>query len=507
MTPPSPEALEAMIQHYIEATRRVLMGTLETLMQLSVPLVLLAGFLVLAAALTLQAMRNHGQNSDALLLRWRKAGGETVGYVLVLVAFLIGWNGLRTARLLAFQDIRWREAADVTKNPVPDAPPVTQYGPAVARLSEKPYVRSLTLPPDFLARLNDEGGDVLAPYLTDPTAGNLVSLRDTFRRNRRRVVFTRQATLINEEPIPFTDSRIDVKFRRLANRAYEAVFEGHYLFQNTSDKTSKIHFLFTLPDAGAVRDLSIAVDKQAIKEPITSTTGNSDTYEWKGDMQPQEKHEAVVRYRVNGARAWTYGLGSQRRRVEQFHLVADMGGSGFGFLRGSLQPTGDNGSVQSWDMSNVVTAQQIAFSFAPSGMGKKLYLQALSVLPVSLLLFLIGVGVCGYWFGPQPTASRLLAGVFLFAFGLGSSTVLAIYCGATIGLVAGPLIGAFLASTVLGRYSLLAALPVALLPATFLSEHNSGLMVFVLTLLTLFMVFAIIKVTRKTERAPLPVAG
>jgi hypothetical protein len=501
MPAPSPEYLGNMIQHYIETIRRVLAGFYE---QMAWPLVGGIGLFLLIAALSFSWLKQNGRDEGEIIRLWRRYGAEAFGYVLVALVFAIGWSGLQTVRVLALQDIHWRETAEVTKNPVPDATPVSQYGPAVARLSEKPYTRSLTLPPDFLNRLSSEGVEVLAPYLTDPTAGSLVRLRDTFKRNRRRIEFTRQATLLDEVPIPFTESKIDVRFKRLPDRAYEAAFEGHYLFENKHDSASTIHFLFTLPEAGAIRDLSIMVGKVALTEPTTKGTKNADTYEWKGEMQPGEKREAVVSYRVNGSRAWSYDLGSPRRRVQQFHLDADTGGGGVGFLRGSLLPTTDSGNSIGWDMSNVVTAQQIAVSFAPDSKRNQLYLQALSVMPVSLLLFLIGALVCGYWFGPPPTAERLLGGVLLFAFGLGSATVLTIYCGAPVAFICGPVIGAGLASATLGRHSLLAALPVALLPFAFLSEHNSGLIVFILTLLTLAAIFATIKMSRRKVRPPLP---
>ena len=64
----------------------------------------------------------------------------------------------------------------------------------------------------------------------------------------------------------------------------------------------------------------------------------SGSYEWQNPMQPGERKEAMIRYRILGANAWHYDLGSQRRRVKQFELDVS-GGVSVRFLRGSLQPT------------------------------------------------------------------------------------------------------------------------------------------------------------------------
>ncbi len=258
-----------------------------------------------------------------------------------------------------------------------------------------------------------------------------------------------------------------------------------------------MHFLFTLPEAGTLRDLSVTVGNQAVAEPNNSEENPSEIYEWKGEMAPGEKKEAVVRYRVLGARFWRYDLGSQRRRVQQFVLDADTAGP-VGFLRGSLQPTDQTGKTLRWELGNVVTAQQVAISFPTDALGAQLYLMALSALPVSLVLFALGVVGLGAWCGTSPDPARLLGGLALFGLGLGAATVLAIYAGSLAGLLVGPLAGAFLAAKVLGRRSLLVSLPAALLPATFLSPQNSGLLVLGLASLTFLALWG---ATRAQKRA------
>ena len=107
-------------------------------------------------------------------------------------------------------------------------------------------------------------------------------------------------------------------------------------------------------------------------------------------MQPGEQWEAVVRYHVIGARTRRYGLGSRRGKVQTVRLWATTGGP-LTFLRGSLQPSAVGRDSLRWDLTNVVTTQQIALAFPPDIERREAYLQALSALPTSLILFLIGV--------------------------------------------------------------------------------------------------------------------
>jgi hypothetical protein len=186
-----------------------------------------------------------------------------------------------------------------------------------------------------------------------------------------------------------------------------------------------------------------------------------------------------VRYRVIGARVWHYDLGSRRRQAQRFRLEAEPGGP-VRFLRGSLQPASGPGGSLRWELSNVVTAQQIALAFPPDVAGRESYLQGLSALAPTLVLFLVGVLALGFTFHQMPEPLRLAAGLIVFAFGLGAAPVAAHYLGPLAGMILAPLAGAFLTARVLGRWSLLVALPAALLPATFLSLHHTGLLVLLL---------------------------
>lgn len=432
------------------------------------------------------------------------------GVVALCLVLFVGASALRATRFLAQRDLRMRDRALATSNPSPDAPPVVQTGPAVAALRERTYSSRLSLPPSFLNRLGAEGLSVLAPYLSDPSAQNVIRLRNSFARSGRTAVLARQVTVLEEDPIPFADSRVRASFKRLPGRAFDCAFEARYVFRNTAPQARTVHFLFSLPQAGTVRDLQVRVGKQNLSEqaPDSASQGDGDadqsaaprdpnTYEWKGAMAAGEQREAVVSYSVTGARTWSYALGSERRRVEGFSLDADTGGD-IRFARGSLQPLERRGNVLGWRLTNVVTAQSLSLVFPSDKEGDQLYIQALTALPICLVLFCGGALALGIGRKPAPSSLRLAASVAIFALGLGGASVETALEPLTLLLVA-PMVGALGASALLGRRFLLVAVPVALLPATFLSAHYTGLLVLSLIVLTLLALWFEMRQTGRTS--------
>jgi hypothetical protein len=486
-----------LIERYVEVVRDALGHWFEVGARLALPLSLLLGLGMLAGVVAWVSGRRGGEEVGA----WRPLAGAAAGWGGVALVLAVALPGLRASRFIEQNEARRRERAEATSNPVPDAPPVSQSGPAVAALRERTYSSSLSLPPSFLSRVSSEGLSVLEPYMAAPTPSNVLRLRDSFKRRGRAAVFSRQTTVLEEEPIPLTDSRIKVSFTRLAGRAYDALFEGRYLFQNISKEPTSAHFLFSLPQAGTVRDLRVRVGKQnanAASSPSDERTeamtaraeaaaagaekvdaSDPSTYKWKGVLAPGEAREAVVSYRVTGARTWSYGLGSERRRVGHFQLDAENTG-GVRFARGSLQPTVARGESLSWQESDVITAQQLSLVFPSDKEGEQLYLQALTALPAALALFLVGVLALAAGAGAPAPSPRLAAALGVFALGLGASTVAATYVSPLAALLAAPIAGAALAAAVLGRRFGAVAVPAALLPAAFLSAHHTGLLVLAL---------------------------
>lgn len=472
-----------MVDQYVGAVLQALEGVLSFVTQMALPL---AVVLVAIVAGTFWVAQVRGV-PVVPAYRWRSAGE----WALVGLLFVGAWGALRATLPLTRTVLRQEETAEATANPAPDAPEVFQYGPTVVSLAEKTYTRTLTLPPAYVERLGTDGLSVLSPYLSDPSAESVTKLADTFRRSGQDVVFTRSVTRMDEEPIPFTDTQVSARFQRLAGRAYDLVFEARYTFGNTGASPINARFTFSLPQAGTVRDLSVSVAGQSVGEP-----NDREAYEWSGNINAGETKQAVVKYRVTGARTWRYDIGSRRRRVERFGLEVSPNGE-VRFPRGSLQPSQVSGKTLRWDLSDVVTGQQVALSFPPDVMARDGFLQALGALPAALALFGVGVIALALRTGGV-TVHRFALALLVFTVGLGASPILAGYIGTIAATLAGPLLGAIGASRVLGRLYLPVTLAAALTPAVFLSPTHSGLLALGLAIVTLATMGAFAKQTDRS---------
>jgi hypothetical protein len=457
------------MEQYLDAVFRALNAVRVQLSEWALPLSIAVGALALAGAAVLAFRRDDLQRLDFRSFSTRVVGGAIVSLIVVIC-----WAGLRAANPVARQAIEWRESATATLNPVGDAPGIYQYGPSIASVKEKTYTRTLTLPPDFLERVGEQGIGVLSPYLSDPSAENVLKLVDNFRRSGRDVVFTRQVTRLDEEPLTFESSKVSTRFQRLAGRSYDLEFEGRYLFNNDGSEPITARFQFPLPQEGTIRDISVQIGTEPVPEQ-----NDARVYEWKAELPAGERREAVVHYHVTGGRTWNYDLGSQRRRVKQFVLDAVPNGA-VRFMRGSLQPASTQATTLHWELGNVVTAQQVALAFPPDIAGRDGFLQALRALPASLALFLAGILVLGLWRREMPRTELSAIALVVFALGLGSAAVLANYVGTIAAVIAAPVLGALLATRVLGRAIFPIAITAALLPAAFLSADHSGLIILVL---------------------------
>ena len=455
-----------MLVHYVEAMQ-VALWTLRdwATSSVGISLLTLAGaFALVGAALVLRRDEAWGR-----IELWQRGARWSLGWVGVLVVATLGWFGLGAVYKVTQIDERWREGAVAVTDPLPSGAPIVQLGPALAAIGERSYQRTLRLPPQFLERIGEEGLGVLAPYVEDPTAPNVLRLRDTFRRSGREVVFTRESTVREELPLSFGEAGVQLAFAPLGGRVYDSTFAARYSWSNPDKEAREVRFTFPLPQVGTLRDLRVEVDGVAVPQ-----SENADSYQWQELMQPGQTHVATVTYRAVGARAWNYNLGSQRRRVQKFELAAT-GLDSPRFARGGLLPT-SRGRAVDWKLDDVVTAQQIALVW-PEDYSVRLYLQAVSALPLALLLFVPTVLALGLYGRRVPHPVRLMVALAVFIVALGAATIGAIYAGALVGLVAAPLLGAIAATAIIGRRFAVALVPLALFPATFLSETNSGVMV------------------------------
>ena len=496
---------------FFDSMRDGLSGVLELFLKIALPLAIFLGLFISATIV------GFAIKGSVLTVDWpnlRKSSTKVASYLGVGLVVVCLWSGLKQVQPAAKSNIGWKESAEASDNPAPEAPPIDQYGPIAAVMIDKTYRRSLTLPPDFVQRIGADGVEVLSPYLVDPTAENVLKLADTFKRSGRDVVFTREVTREDEEPISFDNSVIKLAFHRLQEQAYEVDFSASYTFTNTTDTAIKARFVFPLPEGGGtIQNLKVEVGGQDVTESANagrsmelgpsegapldeepspnspremmsdrSEPNSEGDYSWTGTMNPGESRKATVRYKAIGSRSWSYDLGSSRRRVKDLSVEASIDGI-VQFAKWGIQPASHSGSSISWKLKDVVTSQRLALTFPRDVRMRESYLQALAVLPATLILFGLGLLLALWRLQIDIRPSQIASGLVIFGFGLGSTMVLANYLGPVAAVLVGPVLGGVLASRITNWRTLLVVLPISLFPAASLSPQNTGIWVLVLAVL------------------------
>ncbi|MEQ1821795.1 MAG: hypothetical protein ABL949_04760 [Fimbriimonadaceae bacterium] len=447
-----------MVDAYISALLRVLGGFTSKLVALSLPLAIFGGLVIVALYL---------RHKDDALPKLR----ALVPYLLFIFVFCAGWTLLREFRDIQRNSLEWVATAEVTEHPKADAPQIYQYSPSVVRIVEKTYTRTLSLPPDLVQRIGTDGIGVLSPYLSDPTTENVLRMVDSFKRNGQDVLFTRQLTRMDEEPIGFKASSVQLNVQRSEETGYEAVLEGSYSFENEDSVDHELRFVFPLATGGAtVRDLSLKVGSDTVTEPDDS--GN---YSWKGTVPAGGSRTAVVKYVASGSKSWSYDMGTTRRTVRDFKLTAKVDGT-FRFPRGTIEPSARTATSADWHLSNVMTAQRIGLAFPKNTFAQDGYLQGLASLPMVFGLVLVVCMVYTGRLGLSFNMGQYLAAAVVLALAFLAVPVMYGYIG-PLSVLLCPLAGALILGLVVDPRCAPAAMLVALVPGAMLSPTHSGILI------------------------------
>lgn len=438
---------------------------------------LLAALLAGAALVGgLLAWGRRGWRPDPALRRVAGSAAAWVGVAALLGAAV--WMAGPLARVVqgrlsAAESLARGRGADA------DAAPTVQAAPSVAYLTERTYTRSLTLPPGLLRRLDTGDLGALTPYLGEPGSGNVTRLADRLRRTAQGVVLTREVTLRAEEPVRLDQSRLGATLEVVSplwgalRPYYQANFTAQYAFTNPLDRAVTARFTFPLPQgSGTLSDFSLAVDGREL--PAASTLRGV----WEGRLAAGQRVKVDVHYRHQGARGWSYALGSRRESLRDFSLTLRTNGAPRP-ARYSLPPTRTSrtlgGVVLAWELKNVITAQDVALTF-PVGSGRETVAKLHAFAPAALLLAALFALLWG-----RPRGLRMApAGAALALLGLGLGTVLGgvllSYLPAPVAAPLGALVGAGLALYAVGRAWWPPALLAAGLPLVFLVPGQAGLL-------------------------------
>ena len=440
---------------------------------LALPLAIVIGAAVVAYAVKGSVLGREGKDLS-------KTFGNIFAYVVAGLFVVCGWAGLKRLAASAWDEIYYQETEAVSEEPVIKAPPIEQPGPVVAAMVEKTYSRTLTLPPEFFQRIGAEGVGALSPYLVDPTAENVKSMVDSFRRSGEDVVFSRELTRADESPMPFDHADIDVKFERLGKIAYRVVFTSEYRFTNETRSPIECRFLFYPPQSGGtIQALRVKVDGQAIDEPDGG--GN---YVWIGQVEPGAQKSARVSYESVGTSSWNYQVGSARRRVRDFRLTATIAGP-VEFETGSINPSSREDDMVEWRLDDVLTTQRLGLVFPEDVAARDAFLEGLGSLSATLILMLTALVAVGLRTGRGVSPKRLALAAAASAIGLGSSYVLHNALGYLLALVVGSLVAAIATAAATRWRSLPVILPIALVPVASMAQKSADLWLVVLAALSL----------------------
>ncbi|MBZ9714018.1 hypothetical protein [Deinococcus multiflagellatus] len=491
----------------VQAAVSALLAALHELVRLALPLGALLGAALLALLLLGLLDRERARAALAAALR---AGPQMTGWLLLALA-LAGATlatGLTQRavdlRLSAQQSARYANAAD------PEGGETAQPSPSAALLETRTYTRSLSLPPDVVARIGvgDEWTRLL-PYLGD-APGSVQDLQEGFVRRGNTLTYSRAVTLLTERPVDLDRAVVqaDLRFTDPAGGRgtyYTAAFGATYRFSNPLDTPATMRFTFPLPQgSGTLSGFALVVNGVPLR-PGAQDSGQS----WEGEVPARGSVTVQVRYRHQGARSWSYVL-SRREALRDFDLTlnADRPAK---FQRYALFPTSQTRAALGgqttlrWHLTDAITAQDVAVVFTGGNLRetlRKVHVAQAVALSLSALLALA-------WAQSRrrPLPPLALAGALL-ALGLGFTLggVLTAYLPPLLAEALGAAAGLGLALLVLPgaplRRLLLAPLALgAALPLTFLSGGHAGL------LLSLLAVAALLALSRGRWRTPGPTAS
>lgn len=474
----------------VQTALALLAQALSALLALTVPLLIVLAALFVSLLLLGLLDRARFQT---VLTRMARSAPQFGRNALVLLALGAGVLALDIARRSVDTRLGGQVNARYANTAAPNTAATVQQAPTVTYLAERTYTRTLTLPPALLRRVGEEGVQVLAPYLQDPSTATIVRLTDRFTRSGQDVVFSREATLQTQEFITLDSSRVGANLSFVESAAgsrqsyYTAAFDGQYRFRNPLSTPATVRFGFPLPTgSGTLSGFTMTVNGQPYR--AADLSGGS---VWEGQVAAGTEVTVRVVYRNQGSRGWSYDLSQRREPVRSFDLSVRTDQPAK-FQQYSLFPTSVDrntfGGAQTlhWQLQNAVTAQNVAVVFEQGSLRETLA-KVHHFMPFSLLL---GSVLLIVWASTRrlPLHPLLLAMALLgLSLGFTIGGVLTGYLLPVPAELLGAALALGLALLALGREYLLPLLPTVLAPLSFLSVGNAGLLLGLLALLTLVL--------------------
>jgi hypothetical protein len=472
----------------VQATLRWFSSALCSVLEWLSPLAFTALWVLAAlvvAGLVLYALDRDGfkKARDWLLIR----ASQIWVWLPVAVVFALSIFAVSVAREGVLERFRVQTQAQFSTLEDPAGAQTVQYSPNVSFEREVTFSRSVTIPGILGQKLSTlEAAQLIAPYLVDPTSDSIKKLADSFKRSGRDLVFTREATVRQNDPVSLevADVTVDFSFADTGTGRsyYTALFTGKYKFKNPNTMPTTLKFTFPLPEqSGTLSDFEFKFAGEPVPQPDLRSG-----YIVERELPANAEAEVTVKYKNQGAGTWSYDFGSRREPIKNFKLRVNTPRA-VKFLRGSLYPSERGLSSLTWNLKNVITSQGVVLSFPERSLRETLT-KVFSFAPLSLLLVAVWSFAWAWRRQLKLEPAQMIVTLLAFTLGIVAMAVLFGYIPPVPASWFGAILAFGLSSLVLGQRFLLPLAGSALAPLAFLSVGNAGLLLGILGVLVLLSV-------------------
>jgi hypothetical protein len=248
-----------------------------------------------------------------------------------------------------------------------------------------------------------------------------------------------------------------------------------------------MRFLFALPQGGGtVQGFYFNAAGTRVSEP-----DEHGQYSWTGTVPAGGTVNVDAHYSVTGAGGYSYVLGSERRRIGDFHMVATTPQQPQ-YQKTGIYPTHISRGQSEWKLKDVLTSQSIALVFPRADLQGALLDKTLSLLPLLVVVFATGAFLVA--------PGRAFWGVIAFGLSLASIPVLSAYLLPAFATVIGSVLALVSAGLMLdSRKGWWISLLCAILCCAFLTAEHGALVAWIIAAAVLIALSS-----RARSRRPVP---
>jgi hypothetical protein len=168
------------------------------------------------------------------------------------------------------------------------------------------------------------------------------------------------------------------------------------------------------------------------------------------------------------------------------------------FETGTINPTTRDHDTVEWRLNDVLTTQRLGLVFPEDVAERDAFLEAVAILPVSMVLMLTALVAVGLRTGRGLSPMRLALATATSVIGFASSYVLHDYLGYLPALIVGALTAAVATAAATQWRSLAVLLPIALFPVSSMGQENAEMWLLFLAVLSIGLIVSPIYARERT---------